>query len=233
MTMDADIKIYLIVKTIEDINKITLKGSPILLHPRDARLKDLDTTEISQIISKLATDEKIIRIIGKPEDGCRSLRPRQDAESFKLELLPQFRKYSDELHKQFNDPISGESQSKNSAHPERHDKTFAWITYTLKRKILINDFLCIAELNFESENDRVFDYLIKHPNRNVKLSELEKEATREPIKKKLHDIVRDLGFKGELAQVFFDISSQEIIFHNPISREQAEERGFRYARIKI
>jgi hypothetical protein len=91
------------------------------------------------------------------------------------------------------------------------------------RKIYLNNIL-ISKPDFNSENDNCFQYIYDHPNVPIKLAELE-EANGGKLKKRLRDIVRDLGFTGVLKDLFFTgITKDSLYFENPITWESASER---------
>src|SRR3989344_5836334 len=75
------------------------------------------------------------------------------------------------------------------------------ITYTGSREILLNKIFQIAKPDFDRENDLVFDFLYKHPNKKYTLKEIE-EGIGNKLGKTLHKIVENLGFKGDLRKIF-------------------------------
>jgi len=89
-----------------------------------------------------------------------------------------------------------------------------------KREISINRFI-IAKPDFESENDRFFNYIFLNPNRTISITEIEAKGNGgEKFKKRVSDIVRDLGFKGNLRKVFLPVVTQtKIMLINPISKK--------------
>ena len=90
---------------------------------------------------------------------------------------------------------------------------------TFKNQEVRLNGLRLSRPNFNSENELVFDYLYKNPNRRIELPEIEAGIKR-PIIKRLREIVRDLGFRKDLKEMFFPgISKTAIKFINPITRE--------------
>jgi len=122
-------------------------------------------------------------------------------------------------------PTTKRGQEKPAAElPREQNVTIVYeVKYTPAREILINGFL-LAKLDFARENDNVFDYLYKNPNKTVSISELEKQLG-EPLRKLPSKIVENLGFAGELKKVFFDISKSSIRFRKQITRSQLQELG--------
>ena len=104
------------------------------------------------------------------------------------------------------------------------------ITYTQTREILLNEALRLAKPDFDSENEVVFDYLYKNPNKKFTKNQLEKEL-RIKIAKSFHKIIENLGFKGELKQAFFQVSKTSIYFRNPITEDDLEALGM--SKIKL
>ena len=89
----------------------------------------------------------------------------------------------------------------------------------------------LCKPNFNSENEVVFDYLFKNPNRKLGIQDIESGIQRS-IKKRFIDIVRTLGFRKELKTMFFPLVSKTAIkFVNPITRTDFEKRGLRAPRI--
>ncbi len=98
------------------------------------------------------------------------------------------------------------------------------ITYTKTREILLNEALRLAKPDFDSENEVVFDYLYKNPNKKITKDQMEREL-RIKIAKSFHKIVENLGFKGDLKRVFFQVSKTSIYFRNPITEDDLEAPG--------
>lgn len=103
------------------------------------------------------------------------------------------------------------------------NKIIYWIDYSERsRKVVLNGERQLARLNFNSTNELVFDYLYRNQGKRVTVKELEAEVLKEPLNKTLHAIVRDLGFTGALAQMFFDVSKSAIRFSNHITAADLE-----------
>lgn len=101
-----------------------------------------------------------------------------------------------------------------------------WIDYSERsRRVMLNGEKQLARLNFNSTNELVFDYLYRNQGKRVTVKELEAEVLKEPLNKTLHAIVRDLGFTGALAQIFFDVSKSAIRFSNHVTEADLETFG--------
>ena len=145
-----------------------------------------------------------------------------------------FRQIKDQVTEAFNHkakpeaiaPVKRRGQEKQAADPPRDQRAGVVyeVKYTQAREILINEFL-LANLDFNSENDNVFDYLYKNPNKIVGVAELEKRLGGTSLKKSLHKIVENLGFVREIKRAFFDISKHSIRFRNPLTSKELEELG--------
>lgn len=106
---------------------------------------------------------------------------------------------------------------------EEAKKVIYWIDYSERsRRVMLNGKKQLARLNFNSTNELVFDYLYRNSGKRVTVKELEAEVLKEPLNKTLHAIVRDLGFAGALAQMFFDVSKSAIRFSNHITEAELE-----------
>ncbi len=110
---------------------------------------------------------------------------------------------------------------------EREDEADVMYKVTLTpktREIRINEFF-LKRLNFESENDRVMGYLYAHPNQVVSIEELEGvDGNNGKLKKKLTEIVRDLGFEDDFRKVFFPVvQKNQIEFRNPVKKQYIYE----------
>lgn len=95
------------------------------------------------------------------------------------------------------------------------------ITYSdHSREIKLNG-MTIVKPDFESENDRFFNYVYLNPNRSISREEIEK-STQEKLKKSNSDILKDLGFTGAIRQIFFPGTNKtKLKFNNPITKEYA------------
>ncbi len=88
------------------------------------------------------------------------------------------------------------------------------IIYTKNREILLNN-IQIARPDFDSENDLVFSYLYEHPNVKISKSQIEKELNVKLLKD-FDKIVENLGFKGDVRKIFFNVPKNSILFRNPV-----------------
>lgn len=92
------------------------------------------------------------------------------------------------------------------------------------REIRVDGAL-VGNPDLDSENDLVFGYVYKNPNRTIRLREIE-DGIKQSVNKRLTDIMRDVGFKGDLRRVFFKgVTKTSLYFVNPITKEYAEKNN--------
>jgi hypothetical protein len=121
--------------------------------------------------------------------------------------------------------VTGVSTPAASPTRSRDDHAAYAVTFA-NREIRVNGFR-LSRPNFNSENELAFDYVFANPNRTIELAEIE-GAIGKPLTKRLREVVRDLGFKNELKEMFFPgISKTSIKFINPITRADFESRDLR------
>lgn len=98
------------------------------------------------------------------------------------------------------------------------------ITWTKDRRILLDGEYEIGKPNFMQENDLVFDFLYNNPNKPWTKDDI-KSYSKVTIGKSFDKIVENLGFKGDLRKVFFNISKTHIQFNNPVTNADMLELG--------
>lgn len=92
------------------------------------------------------------------------------------------------------------------------------------RKVMLNDTILLSLPNFNSENANFIEYIIEKPNLKLSKADIEKEL-KTKLKKNFREIVRDLGFKGEISKLFFDASKTAVQFRNYIPQTKLNEFG--------
>jgi hypothetical protein len=107
---------------------------------------------------------------------------------------------------------------------KKDNKAVLKITYTSSRQVMLNSVFQLAKPSLNGTNDLVFNHLYQNPGKLFSKQQLE-AAIRQKISKTLHKIVENLGFKGDLAKAFFSVSKNNILFRNPISREELNDMG--------
>lgn len=104
------------------------------------------------------------------------------------------------------------------------------IRYLPDRRIVLNDQYILSKPNFNSENDNLFSFLYKNPNKLFSKSEI-KEQAGITVNKGFDKFVENLNFKNDLRKIFFKVSKTHILFRNPVSKQQVEEMGIRYIKL--
>ncbi len=208
-----------IIKILEALksNKVDGKNveESVVLHAGNELIKDINWLEMKNILSKL-DKRKIINIVSlpyTPELVRSGVDPDKDKRNkyYKIKLLKGFDEY---LQRYL--PVTHKNESQE----------YLWISYPDNtREVLLNDIIIISKPNFNSVNDIVFSYLYKHPNKAITKKVLERDVYKQTITKRLHDIVQELGFKKELAKIFFSVSKTQIEFKNPITKQDIEDLG--------
>ena len=107
----------------------------------------------------------------------------------------------------------------------QNSRVLYWATFD-NREIMVNGFR-LSKPHFDSENDVVFDFIFRNPGRKLELAEIE-AATKRTLHKKLYDIIRTLGFKNELKDIFFPhVSKTAVTFINPVTEADFRKRKLR------
>lgn len=101
------------------------------------------------------------------------------------------------------------------------------VVYTVQltgaREVLINNFQ-LTQMDFSGENEIVFTYIYEHANTPIPVSDLDKLMGSDGLKKKPRKIIENVGFTRELLKAFFDISKTNVCFHNPLRKEELQQR---------
>lgn len=188
-------------------------------------IKDINWVEMRNILARLHIN-KIINFKSLPYNPTvikSGVDPYNDKDKSK-------RYYRITLLKGFDDY----RQKQVDIHQKNDNQVCLYISYSDKtREVLLNDVIILAKPNFGSPNDQVFRYLYNNPNKTITKEELQKEATKVTITKTLHAIIKDLKFKKELREIFFNVSKTKIRFNNPITKQDLIELSHPKFRIQI
>lgn len=97
------------------------------------------------------------------------------------------------------------------------------ITYSEHtREIKLNNIV-LARLQSDSKNVNFFEYIYPKPNQQIAVSEIEKDTAYQ-LSSNIQDILRDLGFKGNIRKVFFPVATKvKVMFINPITKQYASK----------
>lgn len=92
------------------------------------------------------------------------------------------------------------------------------------RNIFVNGIL-LGKTRLDSVPDNVFQYIYDHPGEKVTRDKLQKDLNIK-INRKLTDIISDLGFKGDLREVFFPgISKSKLIFVRSVTYDEVRSKN--------
>ncbi len=76
----------------------------------------------------------------------------------------------------------------------------------------------IARPRFDSINGEFFRYVYKNPNKTIKIADMKLSINKSP-----HKIIEQLGFKGKLKQIFFNVNKTTVLFRNPVILDSKDE----------
>jgi len=100
------------------------------------------------------------------------------------------------------------------------------ITFSIKRfkdrQILLNNKYLLSTPNFCGENDNFFEMLYDAPDQLFIKQEMRAEMQK--LKKTFHQILNQLGFKGELRKIFFPIvNKDQVMFRNYLTDKDMKD----------
>ncbi len=233
--LHAQEKLYFILNVIADKRHITPSGKRIKIDVTRDVSGSFTIDDLENIFEMLATDKDVLRVFEKPSYPIDSLYGKYTY--YLLELTDKFDPYYAEIQQESEyQKFSGKRSPsvKTQEVPERsldNQNAVYEVKYSEKaRKILVNNFL-LAEPDFNRENEIVFTYIYSHPNERISKERIERD-TGATLTKTLPKILENLGFIGELRKVFFDVSSEGILFRNHVTRKDLQELGVEYLRLK-
>lgn len=140
--------------------------------------------------------------------------------------LPGFKKLSKQYEKKYREFFS---QGKKPKFPENLEEPLKIDFSPHSNEIILNGVFLLSKPNIDSENDRVFRFLYNYPNKKITLARFKENGIT--VGKSFSQIIRDLGFLGDLGRVFFMASQRAITFRNPVTRKILEDLGINKIRI--
>lgn len=220
-------KVVSFLNEIDDIRQITAVGKPIRISYEQASEKGFDEHFVYTFLKKLE-HEKIIRIIHL--GTAYNLFYQMDAPRGHPDEHYHVFELKDEFDSYLTNVVSNHIPVASSHNHEKGLK----ISYSENtREIVLNDLFLISKPDFDSENEKVFYYLYRNPNKIVTKTEIaENFNANQTLTKDFHKIVENLKFKKDLRKAFFDISQDSIKFFNPVSQERLQELGIKNIPIK-
>lgn len=88
------------------------------------------------------------------------------------------------------------------------------------REVKLNK-ITLATLKFDSKAVNFIEFVCSHPNTLIPVGDIE-DSTALSLSANIHDILRDLGFKGDLRKIFFPVATKaKVMFVNPITKQYA------------
>ncbi len=212
-----------LLNVIKNKNEVTPRGTAVKVTCETHYYNDsqIDSSLVEGLMRKLESDFGVIKIIDFSKGDVTGYGNRPE---FKIQLLEEkFFNFLKLVENKSGDGLaSGISLEKNLR-----------ITYSENsREILLNDLFLISKPDFDSENEQVFYYLYKNPNKTIGRGEI-MEDLKTSLTKDFHKIVENLKFKKDLRKAFFDISQDSIKFFNPVSKERLQELGIKTIPIEI
>lgn len=95
------------------------------------------------------------------------------------------------------------------------------ITYSEHTREVKLNHMVLANPQSDSKAVNFFEYIYSNPNKPIEVKDIE-EATAFTLSDNIQDILRDLGFKGNIRKVFFPVATKnKVMFMNPITKQYA------------
>jgi hypothetical protein len=226
-------KILIILDTINEAKYITPSDQPIkITHHKFRTLKLKDESYIGEdfintFLEKLDKDDKVIELIklGEPPAPIivGGMRHDPDDHYYIFKIKEGFDEYYNK--------ISGKIENINqNIIPNKKELRISYSEHS--RKIILNDFFLIAKPDFDSENEQIFHYLYRNPNKSITKSEIISDL-KITLTKDFSKIIENLNFKKNLRDAFFDVSKNSIQFHNPVSQERLNALDIKEISIQV
>ena len=215
-------KLDIIINAILLARQMNSKGNKVTVWvTRDNGLDDFKPNDLIEIFEKLPRDEKLFKIKYHSYPNLYSYGWENYNPYFLLTLNDIFDDWVKTYVKQPSDQEIAQQQkiALSAGQQTQEPQLVLKIIYTQTREIVLNDIFLIGKPDFNGENDLVFSYLYKKPNKPLTIKEIE-TAVRGPLQKSFHKIIENLGFRGDLKKVFFSVSKDSIQFNNPVTKKQ-------------
>lgn len=145
-------------------------------------------------------------------------------------LQPTFNKVYEEILGE-QPKVTTKVDSEPSPSPAPSEDDLYIISFTKDRHVVLNNTFILSNPNFMSENHKFIEYVVEHPDVELKRKEI--EAATEPLKKNFHAILNDLGFRNELRKLFFEVSKTAIKFRNGVSVHELPDLGVDKNKLEI
>lgn len=110
---------------------------------------------------------------------------------------------------------------KEIAEMEHEADTLYKITYSEHTREIKLNKMVLANPQSDSKAVNFFEYVYANPNKPIEVKDIEGTAAF-TLSNNIQDILRDLGFKGNIRKVFFPVATKnKVMFVNPITKQYA------------
>ena len=246
-------KVLIVMDWLVAQSEYAVRGN-IRIIPKSYPFNDPTWHEAERIILQLDEQKAIVVTSAAMfKDIFEEIKPTDPRD---VQLLPLFDKKKKELEKrwQYHEPQRQAAKQKNleialaqientfGNSEKKHDKLKVTpntpkqihamqISYSsITGEVKLNDLFLLSKPKVGSEQQQLFAYLYKHPNTTHTAATLKAAGLKfsgEPS-----HFVRDMGFVGDLAKVFFSTSNQGYLFRNPITAAMLQDLGFKHIRLR-
>lgn len=194
-----------VIDEIADLLKYSVSNEPIELDP----IYTIEQQRMDAILRKLESEEKIKVLRYANDDAWRqTMDPYINPVNYLLEIVDSsFFSGSDKDRANLR-------HTEGVVNIEDIERINYHIIYTEDRRVMLNGLIELARTNFNGENDLIFSFLYKNPNKTYSREDLE-NACKTKFTKAFNKVVENLGFYRGLKKAFFDVSKNSIRFNNP------------------
>lgn len=206
--MNYEINRTKIIERIINLYKIAGEDSSLYVYIDEPSLINIDRSDILGILIQFGKNGKL-SIKGKYFGNDLNIKgpwdifkePRHYIEIEKIDII-----YFEEEFLKTKHLIEG--------HNSLYGQSEFFIVYTAERKIMLNGKIEIAQPDFDSENDLVFQYLYDHSDTVIQISDLKLKTK---MSKSIDKVLANLGFVKGLRSTFFDINKSSIKFKKKVT----------------
>lgn len=194
-----------VIDEIADLLKYSVSNEPIELDP----IYTIEQQRMDAMLRKLESEEKIKVLRYANDDAWRqTMDPYINPVNYLLEIVDSsFFSGSDKDRDNLR-------HTEGVVNIEDMERINYHIIYTEDRRVMLNGLIELARTNFNGENDLIFSFLYKNPNKTYSREDLE-NACKTKFTKAFNKVVENLGFYRGLKKAFFDVSKNSIRFNNP------------------
>lgn len=219
-------KLFFVFESLHRANGMSSEGQNPHISLSDQVFKFVTKEEFYKITNKFKK-EKAIKIV---ENFTFLFEPNHPFPGlfnyFRFKPLPGFSKlskhyetkYQETFSQGYKDMFSGDTEEILQIDFSPHSN-----------EIILNGVFLLSKPHYDSENDQVFRYLYNHPNKKITKTQLKKNGIS--VGKSFSQIIRDLGFLGDLGRAFFTASEKAITFRNPVKKEVLDDFGITRIRL--